>query len=363
MRGKTYDGLAFDLPGDILASLQPRNLQSTGESILTPEENLATYASTPDADVGARTNHSENAVSCNSCQATFESFAEQRAHTRSDWHHYNLKQKMNGLTTVPEKEFDEILENLDISISGSDDPSSDDDGGGIKARESMLSALLKKQASLQEGPADDALVSYKESRGTGPLLWFSSPLYPPQVALGLYQAILTNADLQRDHVVSVLRERQLDPVQTKNRASKGISDSAVSGIPGPSVLLCMIGGGHFASMVVSLTPRVNKGQSGRDERQANVLAHKTFHRYTTRRKQGGSQSANDSSKGNAHSAGAGIRRANEAALQQEVRELLAEWKTMIQGCELLFIRATGNTNRRTLFGPYDNQTLHANDPR
>jgi hypothetical protein len=36
---------------------------------------------------------------------------------------------------------------------------------------------------------------------------------------------------------------------------------------------------------------------------------------------------------------------------------------MIDSSELLFVRATGNTNRKTLFGPYDEQVLYHNDPR
>jgi len=93
-----------------------------------------------------------------------------------------------------------------------------------------------------------------------------------------------------------------------------------------------------------------------------VLEHKTFHRYTTRRKQGGSQSANDSAKGNAHSAGSSLRRYNEAALTKDVRELLASWKSLLDTADLLFVRATGTSNRRTLFG-YEGAVLKNNDPR
>ncbi|KAF1783553.1 Ankyrin repeat-containing domain [Phytophthora cactorum] len=46
-----------------------------------------------------------------------------------------------------------------------------------------------------------------------------------------------------------------------------------------------------------------------------ALCHKTFQRYTTRRKQGGAQSASDAN-GKAKSAGATLRRYNEAALKQ-----------------------------------------------
>ena len=106
-----------------------------------------------------------------------------------------------------------------------------------------------------------------------------------------------------------------------------------------------------------------KKANGVEERQAVVVAHKTFHRYTTRRKQGGSQSANDSAKGAAHSAGAGIRRYNEVALEAEVRSQLSEWKTLLDECQLHFVRATGMTNRRTIFGPYEGQVLHHKDTR
>ena len=51
------------------------------------------------------------------------------------------------------------------------------------------------------------------------------------------------------------------------------------------------------------------------------------------------------------------------ALTQEVRDLLADWRGLIDSAELLFIRATGSTNRRTLFGPYEDQVLSAKDGR
>jgi hypothetical protein len=143
---------------------------------------------------------------------------------------------------------------------------------------------------------------------------------------------------------------------------------------GPHYFLCMIGGGHFAAMVVALAPKVVSKKAGGgggsgsgggvvEERQAIVLAHKTFHRYTTRRKQGGAQSANDASKGPAHSAGSSLRRHNEAALTNEVRQLLDAWRPMIDAAQMLFVRASGNTNRRTLFGPYDGQVLRTTDAR
>lgn len=52
---------------------------------------------------------------------------------------------------------------------------------------------------------------------------------------------------------------------------------------------------------------------------ANVIKHKTIQRYTTRRKQGGTQSAHDQAKGHAKSAGAQIRRAQAVKFRDDVR--------------------------------------------
>lgn len=168
---------------------------------------------------------------------------------------------------------------------------------------------------------------------------------------------------KEDAIIEAIKKRQLQPISMPKPNKDGTLAPAT--YKGPHIFLCMIGGGHFAAMVVSLAPRQTKHSAspGPLNREATVLAHKTFHRYTTRRKQGGSQSANDNSKGTAHSAGSSLRRYNEQALIEDVRQLLQEWKALIDTSDLLFIRATGTTNRRTLYGPYENQVLRANDPR
>jgi hypothetical protein len=68
---------------------------------------------------------------------------------------------------------------------------------------------------------------------------------------------------------------------------------------------------------------------------------KTFKRYTVRRKQGGSQSSKDSSKGGRiKSAGANLRRQNEAHLIEDVRCLVDNWKSDLKECSLLLWNAT-----------------------
>ena len=306
----------------------------------------------------------QNAASCNVCQAVFQNYTDQREHMRSDWHSYNVKQRMHGLNTVTEPEFDQLLDELDLSISASDPSTSEDEKPKGRDKENALSSLLEKQAGLYDPTTsgNERDLSRKAPEGS-PLLWFSSPLVDSHISLGVYKTLFSKEDLEKVDPVSALREKQLQPSAVRRQGQVAEVAFASANAEEPLIFICMIGGGHFAGMVVSLVPKVAKNAFGVEERQAAVVAHKTFHRYTTRRKQGGSQSANDASKGNAHSAGAGIRRHNEVALQTEVRELLTEWKTFIQRCELLFVRATGNTNRRTLFGPYEGQVLRQADPR
>ena len=108
----------------------------------------------------------------------------------------------------------------------------------------------------------------------------------------------------------------------------------------------MLGGGHFAGAVF---------------RGAEPILHKTFHCYTVRAKQGGSQGASDNSRGHAKSAGASLRRYNEQALVQHVQDIVREWAAEISRCSLVFYRAaSGNAN--VLFGGKE-APLDRRDPR
>lgn len=355
----------FDLPEELIATL---TLKDQADRILqeAPPQPLKSTSEVPEKSEGQE--GPAKATSCHLCGLSFTSLEDQRSHVRSDLHGYNLKQKIKGANPVGEADFERLIGGLDESISGSESDESDEeenDDDGNKPKDSTLSALLKRQAKISN-PEFNEFASRKKQRGPGkpPLLWFSSSAIPDNMSLGVYRAIFSNEEQEDElHALDILRKKQLSPKQSpKIKANEG-------GVPlpstdvGPHYFLCMIGGGHFAAMVVALAPKMGKKHTGVDERSATVLAHKTFHRYTTRRKQGGSQSANDNAKGNAHSAGSSIRRYNETALVNEVRELLTSWKSLIDTADLIFVRATGATNRRTLFGPYEGQILRSNDPR
>jgi hypothetical protein len=355
----------FDLPEELLATLTLKN-QTERPLSETPHHTHDTTTNTSESTDVVESGPTK-ATSCSLCGLSFASVAEQRSHIRSDLHGYNLKQKIKGVKPVGEADFEKLIGDLDESISGSESSESDEDGedpDGNKPKDSTLSALLKRQAKISN-PEFDEYAAKKKQRGPGkpPLLWFASPSLPDNISLGVYRAIFSAQEQEEEtDIVETLRKKQLPPTQPpKVKPDGGVPPPSTN--IGPHYFLCMIGGGHFAAMIVALAPKMGKKHTGVDERSATVIAHKTFHRYTTRRKQGGSQSANDNAKGNAHSAGSSIRRYNETALVNEVRELMSSWKTMIDTAELVFVRATGSTNRRTLFGPYEGQVLRTNDPR
>ncbi len=355
----------FDLPNELLITLHQKDPTLLQDSIESSREHdgLSSKLEKEAADGEAKVS-----TSCQLCGASFANVQEQRLHVKSDWHNYNVKQKIRGGQSATENEFEKLVEELEESISGSGSEESESEADGEGAKESTLSALLKKQAKLSHPEAEEKgdSIPKREKRGSGkpPLVWFTTPLLPENTSLGVYRAIFTNAEQEESNIVEVIRRKQIDPVPARplpNDGSNGVP--LPSTVTSPSIFMCMIGGGHFAGMIVSLAPKLAKQSTGTEQRQAIVIAHKTFHRYTTRRKQGGAQSANDAAKGAAHSAGSSLRRYNEVALEQEIRTLLAEWRDLIGNVQLIFVRATGSSNRRILFGPYDGQVLRHNDHR
>ncbi|SJX65017.1 related to VMS1-component of a Cdc48p-complex involved in protein quality control [Sporisorium reilianum f. sp. reilianum] len=121
----------------------------------------------------------------------------------------------------------------------------------------------------------------------------------------------------------------------------------------------LLGGGHFAASVIALNPHVTTYQgkqrggsnAPREDRSLILLAHKAFHRYTTRRKQGGGQAAQDATGRFAKSAGAQLRRYNEAALGDDVRGLLDSpgWRELVSRSEKVWVRAGARAARGLLW--------------
>ncbi|KAF7294481.1 bVLRF1 domain-containing protein [Mycena kentingensis (nom. inval.)] len=320
----------FNLPTQILDTLAPRNLVGV-EQPRAPTPPPAPVASTSTA--GSR--------ACNICNgAIFADVEEQRQHYRSDWHRYNVKTRLNNGQSVSEVEFSKLVDALEDSISGSASEDTDSD-----TSDDAVDTLVSK-AARKNRPT-----SPNESTPSAPktaLAWFHSP---PATQIGVYRSLF-NLGVPSAEYLNELRDMQSHKERTW--------------------ALFMVAGGHFAGAIVRVSrdpeheeeeaaPQRKKNKQKKSKPDAEVLKHKTFHRYTTRRKQGGSQGLNDNSKGLAKSAGALLRRYGEQSLRDDIRNLLQDWADDLDGCERIWIRATGSN--RKIFIDYDDCVIQKTDGR
>ncbi|PPQ63389.1 hypothetical protein CVT24_005654 [Panaeolus cyanescens] len=321
----------FSLPPELLDSLTPRNLTTRAPIVdvipVEPEPVLQNTSSGPRA--------------CNACPGiVFLDVSEQRNHFRSDWHRYNVKLKLKGGKPIAEAEFGQLLERLEDSLSGS--ASSDEDGSDSDA----VNTLLNKTKRLTTRSPSPEASSTKIPLTA--LTWFHSP---PSTQIGMYRAILPLGTEPEQYL------QELKRLQTP------VSE-------GRKWAMFMVAGGHFAGAIVRVSRTDEEDDEGdaksrkkqkKPKPETEVLLHKTFHRYTTRRKQGGSQSTNDNAKGPAKSAGALLRRYGEQALREDIRGLLEAWSEELADCERIWIRAS--TSNKRIFYDYENAQWAKNDER
>ncbi|KAG2122118.1 hypothetical protein DEU56DRAFT_832845 [Suillus clintonianus] len=317
----------FSLPPELLETLTPRNL------ISRPPPQVSTLVQT--APPG-----SENARACNICLgATFADVTAQRSHFRSDWHRYNVKIRLRGGSPVTEPAFAQLVDGLEDSLSGSaSTDESSDDSDAVKALVSKI-----KRTSRSPSPSEE-----RQTPLTA-VTWFHSP---PSTQVGMYR-MLFPIDTPAPSYLAELKSIQ----------------ERVEG--GRKWAMFMVAGGHFAGAIVEVSRPAKdqdfavssngKKKPPKPKPETSILKHKTFHRYTTRRKQGGSQSVNDNSKGAAISAGAMLRRYGEQALRDEIRNLLQDWADDIQDCERIWLRAS--VSNRRIFLDYENCVINKGDDR
>ncbi|GAA5868966.1 hypothetical protein JCM1840_000434 [Sporobolomyces johnsonii] len=369
---------AFSLAPDLLAAFQPRQLAIPEHHPLHPSNRPPPPS--PDAALQSSVPTPTGAYTCALTGASFPDLPALREHYKTDWYKYNVKLRLQGKPTgVSEEQFNALVESalaslfvplaradiipsfratdLSASISGSDSSEGDSDSASDASSSGAISRLLRKQTlASPSAPTDDPDSFDPLSIPRSALLWFEAPSVAPETQYGVYRAALPEAGggkkrIDGPEVLDELRSLQLPEAGAKDAEAKERKWT-----------LLMFGGGHFAGMVVSLAPKlVSRGKGKEKEKELVILEKKTFHRYTTRRKQGGSQGANDNANGKAKSAGAQIRRHNEAALTDEVRALLDSWREEVNSSELVFLRCSKN-NYKTFFG-YDDAVLTRGDPR
>lgn len=189
---------------------------------------------------------------------------------------------------------------------------------------------------ISENVDDDhqSTISFMSTKS--PMILFKSPIIEDDnKCFGIYKVSINAIDSPNFDPISTLRNITYN---TENTIPKDPIQAGMSAI-------FMMSSGHFAGAIISHLPHSTKGNKGTATelhmQSVRMLAHKTFHRYTTRRKQGGSQSAMDDAKGKANSAGSTLRRYNEQALGKDIEELMEEWKPLLDQCTSIYIRGSG----------------------
>ncbi|KAF5841474.1 hypothetical protein DUNSADRAFT_12639 [Dunaliella salina] len=248
----------------------------------------------------------------------FASTAEQREHFKTDWHRYNVRRRVAKQLPVSESQFEQMLENGSevSSISGSsseDEDEYDNEGGKSTTRgHQQFSVPPQVVFTAKDGRRFcvwKALIEKDASRRG------AEPMPFPQLLAELQQL----------------------------RASQGI------------FVVILLRGGHFAASVFKArAPGVGQncqgGQGGKGGANDafEVLDHKTCHRYVIRAKAGGRQSTKDNSGKNIKSAGAALRRYNEAALDDDVSRVMASWSHYLQAADRIFVQ-TGSADAKSIF--------------
>ncbi|KAJ1735053.1 hypothetical protein LPJ72_002060 [Coemansia sp. Benny D160-2] len=313
----------FHIPQDILADLELSAKLNRVAAYPQPKPQLENPSTPTTADDGSSLARTLSATRiaqpvCHTCGGvTFPEADQLRAHMRTEWHQTNMRRKAEWRRHLSSHD--------DGSSPGADypwDPVSEADS----ATPAAAGAISAEATNSTADAPDDGDESDREEVDAQPYFWFTrretaaEATASTATALGVHRKILVAHDNDRGAYVDgekTLR-RLIDMQATNGNSTSGCQYWA---------LMCLNGGGHFGASIV-------------DNRTGSVVAHKTIHRYTTRRKQGGSQSRDDNAKGRAaHSAGAQLRRYNEQKLAEEVRDIiLNQWKDLLHQCARVLVR-------------------------
>ncbi|CAG5123062.1 unnamed protein product, partial [Candidula unifasciata] len=253
-------------------------------------------------------------MTCSCCQTHFADREEQLGHYKCDWHRYNLHRRLKGLPCISEDAFEETAGDVS-SISGSDeDEEGDDTWKGIDK--------LGHETSLVSDTESEESFIFAERK--------------------FYKVFFKTKEGELISLFRCLLHHKKNPLYDPDSIL-----AAVNKLPEKNKwIVLMVSAGHFVGSVFH-------GNA--------VIDHKTFHRYTVRAKRGTAQSSKDSQGGAPKSAGATLRRYNEAALVQDVQDLLTRWEEHVKVSDYIFIRVPV-ANRAMFFGG-KNPALKKDDPR
>eukprot|EP01132_Coremiostelium_polycephalum_P005541 gene5541-6900_t len=292
-----------------------------------PSTTTTTTTITTDNNIISSTNNNLGEFDhlCNACLQRFTDKELRNQHYRSPIHRYNLKLKLAHLPPISELEYRNLLEtakaeeedNTSSSDDSTDNEDNSDDASGSSSSEDD-EHLLNPKIKPKDRPE---LIEFYDTPvdSTDPKVKFVQKELKLQ--LSVWRCLLA-----APNVYKTMSDQQLIDTFKSYSLSKNMKWA---------VLICS--GGRFAGAIYTIGGK--------------CLDHKTYHRYTTRKKQGGSQSSKDSQSGVRKSAGASMRRYNEKRLREEVAELLGGWRQHFKECSHIFVSAPKGNTRDILFPP------------
>ncbi|XP_025094264.1 LOW QUALITY PROTEIN: ankyrin repeat and zinc finger domain-containing protein 1-like [Pomacea canaliculata] len=302
----------------MLAGLMIASCNPTADDILLEEKDRPESLDTesPESEDPSRRQHViSTRMSCSYCSSIFSSRNEQKSHFKCDWHRYNLKQHLRGRKPISEEAFEEMTSDVS-SISGSEDSSeSSKESGDEAVTSSAVPVNLKKFTCDNSDSERESKTQENSSLAT---------------TRKMPKLFMKNSKGQLISIYHCVLYHKKNPPSTV----AGLLKMALDAVTYSRVAVIMLAGGHFAAAVF-------------DGSQA--VMHKTFHRYVVRAKRGTVQSVRDNQGSAPKSAGASLRRYNEAALAQEIQELLNSWSTFLGACHLIFLKAS-TYSRHIFFG-------------
>ncbi|KAJ1986346.1 hypothetical protein H4R33_003409 [Dimargaris cristalligena] len=290
-------------------------------------------------------------LTCLTCEGmAFRTPLQKRAHMKSDLHVHRLRSRLaqsdgRPISPRPRAAGEATSSSDEYNLVSSSDSASDADVAAITVALPRATRLSRSRVRPTSDPSISEAAAKARALGEGlamePMVWFHSAAAPastePEATgdyLGIYQTLLASTRRQHYSLTAESKpvgyrtgpaadpERPIELDQLCRLQAPAAPPSADWAFRWWAILL--VSGGRFAGAVF-------------DNATGKMVHHKTIQRYTTRRKQGGSQSKNDQAKGSAHSAGASLRRYNQAALESDIRAILLQWAPAIQSCSHVFI--------------------------
>jgi hypothetical protein len=307
--------------GDQVVLVKPEAIPAAAAGGIAAAEAAAASSSSSSTATGAdglsqldlRSFRVSSSFLCTTCRIAFELSDELRSHSKTPWHNHNVKAKTRQTgegagEILSEEKF--IQRQHEEKKSASAASSSTD--GSKSAAAAEEDSASSGASSADESEARDAFIEDDDDQRNG--VGSSRVIfYTPTQKLSVWKQALVSPVNPPAHL----------PLHLKSFAYV----SALRVLPqAEQMAVIMCSGGRFSGAVF---------------KRDTLVVSKNFQRYTTRRKQGGAQSAHDAAKGKANSIGSSIRRKETIRYQEETERIVTEWKDLLAACQLVFLFAPG----------------------